>query len=295
MIKTITITDCFAQHIGVREYDGIVADIQRWYYGYVYKASWCATSCSYFANEVGMLEAMGGKNENVYSMMEACRKTGKGTFYYKAEIPENYAIRRGTVLFLLHSGTKMTTTSSKHVTTAYEDFTYTGKGYFKALGGNQNDSICVAQYAQSKIYALFVPPYPQDKKQTVKKGVKGEIVKELQQDLNLFGFKDQDGNLLAVDGSCGSRTEFAIKALQEDQGLEVDGSCGPITWSTIDRMLAECKVKKTITMLNCRTGPSKEYPSKKVLPEGKDYLVTRWGDWVYLPLPDGWVNGKYLE
>jgi len=49
-------------------------------------ASWCCTSLSYFANQLGILNKIGGRNENVYAMMLACdvsAKAGKGTFYDK--------------------------------------------------------------------------------------------------------------------------------------------------------------------------------------------------------------------
>lgn len=136
---------------------------------------------------------------------------------------------------------------------------------------------------------------PPSKKDTLRKGSKGPLVQELQQDLNLFDYRDANGNKLVVDSSYGSKTQAAVKALQKDQHLEVDGVCGPITWGTIEMMISKIYRGKVLTALNLRTGPSKDYPVKTVLKEGKEYLVTRGTDWVYLPLPDGWVNAKYIK
>lgn len=41
------------------------------------------------------------------------------------------------------------------------------------------------------------------------------------------------GYSLAIDGSCGSATEKAIREIQAKLGLEQDGSCGPATWTAI--------------------------------------------------------------
>ena len=44
----------FKQFEGTKEYDGIVAQIQKWYYGSLIKASWCATAVSYFMDQLGV-------------------------------------------------------------------------------------------------------------------------------------------------------------------------------------------------------------------------------------------------
>ena len=158
-----TVTDAFEQYKGTKEYDGIVATIQRWYYGDLVKASWCATSMSYFANQLGILDQLGGKNENVYSMMRACEKThertGRGQFFYKKDIPADYVIPRGAVIFLLYSSAPMTTGSQKHVTSCHGITKWKGTGSIKCLGGNQSDAIRITSYSQENIYAIFVPDY----------------------------------------------------------------------------------------------------------------------------------------
>lgn len=288
-----TITDAFTPYIGTTEYHGIVAKIQQWYYGCLIKDSWCATSVSYFANEVGILDQIGGKNENVCLMMRAAEKTGKGAFYHKAELKKR-RIRRGTILFMLWDGEMRPDNPSKHVTTAAEDFDYTGRGYCKCLGGNQGDQIKIAQYSQAKIYAAFEPDYGEGHK-TLRRGDKGAAVVELQGILNRLGYKDGMGNFLAADGSYGPRTEAAVKNLQEDQGLEVDGICGPITWAKIDEWLAWAHTVTPSTPLNVRKGPGKDYDWITVIFDGQEYETTREKDgWDYLPKLDGWASAAYL-
>lgn len=288
-----TLTDMFAPYIGTKEYNGIVRTMIVWYNdGAFEKEPWCAISMSYMANKLGILDQLGGKNENVYRMMRGCEGSGKGTFKYAAKLKNGSTIRKGTILFMLKSDPPMTVGSSKHVTTAYEDFLYNGTGYVKCLGGNQSDQIKVSQYSQKTIYAIFEPQYGPE---TLRKGSKGPAVTELQGDLNIFGYKDAEGKKLAMDGSFGARTQYAVKQLQADQGLKVDGVCGPLTWGRIEEMREGIHRVKVLTLLNLREGPGTEHPIKKVLQEGHIFLVSRGTDWLYLPEEDGWVSAKYTE
>lgn len=301
-----TLTDMFEPYIGVHEYNGIVATIQKWYYGDLYKGAWCATSMSYFANQLGILDQFGGKNENVYEMMiateRAWKRTGKGNFLYQVQIPKGYIIKRGTVIFNLNSGTKMNATSNKHVTTANADFSYDISHGYDALGGNQSDEIRVSAYPQTRIYAIFEPDYSDDTEQkpVIKKGYKdaekgGSYCKELQKDLNDLGYTDDSGNRLAEDGSCGAKTEQAIKSFQRANGLEVDGHCGPKTWAKINELLAKQRVR-ILTDLNVRYGPSTSYSIKSVVKEGSVCTVEgERNGWAFLKEPQGWASDKYLE
>ena len=65
------------------------------------------------------------------------------------------------------------------------------------------------------------------------KGSKGEQVKTLQRLLKALGFKDQNGAALVVDGSFGSKTDYAVKAFQKAEKLDVDGYVGKNTWSAL--------------------------------------------------------------
>jgi peptidoglycan hydrolase-like protein with peptidoglycan-binding domain len=64
---------------------------------------------------------------------------------------------------------------------------------------------------------------------TLKKGAKGQAVKDLQDALKALG--QQPG---AIDGVFGKKTEDAVKAFQTLHGIDVDGVAGPITWLNID-------------------------------------------------------------
>ena len=63
---------------------------------------------------------------------------------------------------------------------------------------------------------------------TVKKGSKGEAVKQLQM---LLG--------ITVDGIFGPKTKAAVVAYQTAHNLEPDGICGPKTWAAIDQAMKD--------------------------------------------------------
>lgn len=90
----------------------------------------------------------------------------------------------------------------------------------------------------------------------IKKGSRGEKVKELQTLLHL-----------QVDGIFGPLTEEAVKQFQRDNGLVADGIVGQKTW---EKLLGYKKSKRNITeiIVHC-----------SATPEGKDYTVadiTKW-------------------
>ena len=147
------IFDGFDANRNVKEYDGIVGDIQKWFYGSLVKDSWCATSMCYFANKAGCLDAIGGKHDNVYDLMNACMVAdakGYGKFYDKAHLP--HRIPQYAILFWLWSGTTMTAGSRKHVGMA--EFASSGDTIF-CIGGNQSDKICTKAYSRDNLYAIY--------------------------------------------------------------------------------------------------------------------------------------------
>lgn len=65
---------------------------------------------------------------------------------------------------------------------------------------------------------------------------KENSVKSLQSLLNTYGYKDQNGNRLEVDGSFGGKTDYAVKAFQKKvypECGEVDGVVGSKTWTKL--------------------------------------------------------------
>lgn len=63
----------------------------------------------------------------------------------------------------------------------------------------------------------------------LKKGSKGDAVRQLQEALKALGF-DPGG----IDGVFGARTEAAVKEFQHSVGITADGICGEVTWNFID-------------------------------------------------------------
>lgn len=69
---------------------------------------------------------------------------------------------------------------------------------------------------------------------TLKKGIKSEEVRQLQENLIKLGYNlDPCG----ADGSFGPKTETVVMAFQRDNGLEVDGKAGPKTQAKIQELL----------------------------------------------------------
>ena len=140
----------FEANAGVKEYDGIVATIQTWFYGHLVKASWCATAMSFMMQAAGLA---GVREENVNLLRIACKAkalAGKGVFYDKSKLPQT--IRRGDVCFWLFDGSTMTTTSKKHVNVCTDD---TDGQTIWCIGGNQDDRICTKPYERSQLYAVY--------------------------------------------------------------------------------------------------------------------------------------------
>ena len=291
----MTIIEGFEQYIGTVEYNGIIAEIQKWFYGFVSHTAWCATSTSYFADKAGVLDQLGGKNEGVYEMMKDCEvahATGrvKGKFYGYGNFPE--IIPKGAVIFFQRLGLS-------HVAHCYEPIKYSKLGWIQCIGGNQNDSICVKRYSMAAIQAICIIDYGSEiDRPTIYKGYKdsvkgGSWCKEMQIALNTIM-----GSELVLDGSCGKKTTAVLKAFQEEYGLDVDGRCGPKTWATIDDLMVggEPYTVRVITDLNARSGAANTYPVVKVLKEGSVYVVDReLNGWSHIVEVNAWANAKYLE
>lgn len=83
-------------------------------------------------------------------------------------------------------------------------------------------------------------PVVKEPPKTIKRGSKGELVKEAQRLLSDRGY-----NLgkYGVDGDFGKATEAAVKRFQKDWGLKQDGIIGPQTWEK----LTSAPVNKTYT------------------------------------------------
>lgn len=67
----------------------------------------------------------------------------------------------------------------------------------------------------------------------LRRGGRGEAVRNLQEELRELGYAGRDGRPLAIDGIFGRETEHAVRACQRDHGLAVDGIAGPHTFAAL--------------------------------------------------------------
>lgn len=140
--KTEKMVRMLSEHRGDTEYNGFVETIQKWYYGSLVKASWCATTISYLLNQVGVAI----KAENVKKLLDAVTESGR---FEILDPSEN--VKRGDILFWLWSGNIMTESSSKHVGLAEYD---SANRNIYCLGGNQKDKICTLSYDRKCLYKI---------------------------------------------------------------------------------------------------------------------------------------------
>ena len=69
----------------------------------------------------------------------------------------------------------------------------------------------------------------------IKHGEKNENIRQLQDTLNNFGYRDKEGRALREDGSFGDRTKEAVQAYQQAHGLKADGIVGPQTLEALKK------------------------------------------------------------
>lgn len=143
LTKTERMVRMLAEHRGDKEYEGFVAIIQKWYYGSVVKASWCATTISYLLAQVGLGEI---KAENVKVLYDKLGASGKFEM-----LDKTCDVKRGDILIWLWSGNVMTASSSKHVGLA--EYDSSGSNIY-CLGGNQKDKICTLGYDRKYLFAI---------------------------------------------------------------------------------------------------------------------------------------------
>ena len=67
----------------------------------------------------------------------------------------------------------------------------------------------------------------------LERGSRGTQVKTLQRLLKQLGYKDSAGKVLAIDGSFGPATDYALRKFQKKSGVSVDGIVGTKTWAKL--------------------------------------------------------------
>lgn len=130
--------------------------------------------------------------------------------------------------------------------TGYQDKPWTdskGLGAFKSYAIHQYSSVGqLSGYSGNlDLDIAYMTPVAWDKyakanptlvkiKPVLRKGCRGEAVRELQERLNYLGY-----SCGVVDGIFGDDTKDAVKAFQAEHGLAVDGVVGPKTWSELNK------------------------------------------------------------
>ncbi len=70
---------------------------------------------------------------------------------------------------------------------------------------------------------VLIPPVDPDDRPTLRRGAKGDLVKQIQEKVGS-----------QVDGDFGPKTEAAVRQFQRENGLVPDGIVGPLTWAALD-------------------------------------------------------------
>ena len=95
-------------------------------------------------------------------------------------------------------------------------------------------AIPVGLYDEGEIPVAKVKP-------TLRIGVKGDLVRELQEKLKALGFDPG-----TIDGIFGTKTFNALIAFQTEAKLDPDGVCGPKTWAALESAKVEPEVTYTV-------------------------------------------------
>lgn len=91
------------------------------------------------------------------------------------------------------------------------------------------------QQTQDQTQGQTKPPPPQPADTTLRAGEKSEGIRQLQDTLNNYGYRDKEGRALKEDGSFGDRTKEALQAYQQAHGLKADGVAGPQTLDALKK------------------------------------------------------------
>ena len=139
---------------------------------------------------------------------------------------------------------------------------------------------------------------------TLRRGMSGADVKELQNMLKELGYEEELGK---VDGSFGEKTEAVVKAFQEDHNCDVDGEVGKQTLAALKNASNKTEVKNdtvsdnaiaiTGGSVNIRKGPDKNYGPYKTAYKGDKFERVNSSDWVCVEYKDAayWVSAKYVN
>ncbi len=130
----------------------------------------------------------------------------------------------------------------------------------------------------------------------LRKGMRGEDVRTLQQQLMQLGYSLPR---YGADGDFGAETLEAVKEFQRDAGLEVDGEVGPKTQAAMQARLSIKTVVISGGQCFVRTAPTTNGGTVGVAKEGTKWVYTGQSSngWYKIEFngKTGWVSGKYAK
>lgn len=138
---------------------------------------------------------------------------------------------------------------------------------------------------------------------TLKKGMTGDDVRDMQRDLIAAGYSVGDDG---ADGDFGENTERAVKAFQACSGLDMDGEYGPDCRATMEKVLESLKTVESnspkVVIANCKSAYIRTGPGTQFSPIGTCALGDTFeGIDIYGWMPvfiDGvvcWISAKYAK
>lgn len=149
----LTLADVMEVYEGTKEYTGVVAAAQKWYYGYVSKTPWCATFLCWCLAQMGIRAyTLDGRAENVYILNELLIQAAAKD---KVKIIDPKYGERGDIIIYGWS-VPFSTMSSKHVGVIYSPLE---GSLYPTIGGNQDDMIKVTKYHIQYVKGIYRPDY----------------------------------------------------------------------------------------------------------------------------------------
>lgn len=210
---------------GMANYKGSVLYGKKW----IDHSVWdCAGLCRWAAAQHGVAIHAGS------NLIWSCDLAKKGKLTDSMDLPVGALVFTGTDAKKPHIGT------------------YTGSGMVTEAAGAKAGCVQSALHSKWKYWGLVkgveytfipstgtqqpqTPAAPDTGKQettmqTIRKGNKGVLVKQMQTMLDKLGYSL---GICGVDGDFGVATEKAVKEFQRDHQLAQDGICGPKTWAAL--------------------------------------------------------------
>ena len=203
------------------------ADYQQ---GVEYGSKWIGhyvTDCSglikWACNKLGLKGIYHGSNSQ---FNKNCKKVGK--IVKGMKLPVGALIFTGTEGSHNHVGILVTETCVCEAKSTIAGVVHTPLSnrkwtYYGLLKDVNYDDI---QKTEPEVKPVLEEP-KEKKRSTLRRGSRGEEVKELQQILA------KDGSTLEIDGIFGVGTQSAVRSFQKRHGLVVDGIVGPKTWAEL--------------------------------------------------------------